>query len=1098
MAPVATGWQARLKPHWSDGGGTYWWQDPDDTAARRRAVVYMYLEDHVYQQYRTEVAADRLVAADGSVRWVVKARKDADSGADVQSMGKSAASPRAAEPTPSPSPLSLHPPAAGQELLSPHGSVGDRSVLDDRSSSPGASPRPTKPGGKKHQERLRRRPHPLAVKTHNQLLGQRLKFDDAQEGQTVRMTPHGCDPTLAAECLYTGTIVAKDKDFITVLWNNADEHGPPERFGMPPRPDRERQEPRHWWDGLGNPVLGELTVEQKFRQRKMRKEAKEAHATRKALLEPRPEHEKLRERHQFQELKQSRDDFLVVLGGGEDENSARIFKRRHITTYGAQDQKVGFTTPHEIPYRPLGERSRRIQTKVKDLTSGLRYPPQTLREQRRRQERLQKGPQLGPNLADVTKQAVIQKDAKDRQQQYGRGGRPKERLVAQQRPKEEEEIPAQRFLSELLKKVDRLSDRDDREGWQRPAEQKVTFDDKAPKTAIECTPAHVEGVRELVMRRRQRRQRRLEEAAGALYGDADTKLKRDPRDQLCVGDIVGLAKAPERGENAGLARSPAATSQAAAKPAGCLRTGEVGVVVRDDAGSKGLLVRGPRDDTSWYREAELSPRRPKDASRGTLYGFTFPREELEQSRLRVDHARKGESFISGLEMRVPDDVLFPPVERKEGECLSQRAQQEAAQATRQRAMSPPPEELVSSETEDELSDRSSPPAPTQDPRRPSRPATAPPCRRRTGAGVFITEVTGEPAVSPTRTQPPPSTAAAMAELETHRLVARALRSREWRKKWHSGKQVHYFEHVKTGRRVRDIGAFLRKHPTGDEDAIGNWRLRCVEQFDPQETPHPRKHERVLRDGQDLDVHGHDCDYWRTRFLHTQHVMHGRLHAQLDRRRQNRGRVYSKVDLLHKMLSSATDQAAAWQLTGQTGVRTCGRATPRPPATPSPAPPEARTPPRRRPPSAPPTRGVNVDVWTKSMRDLSKRESDLTERQSFYDKVLYYCDQVGAPSTQACRVFVSSCRQLLIRRVPPSKDFLCRVLSQLPPGVLLDTETEKVLKAMRADLSVSLDDIVAWFESQGQRAPADVESLRAKERPAGLASYDAMRTSTNTD
>eukprot|EP00756_Hemistasia_phaeocysticola_P045179 Hpha_TRINITY_DN18939_c0_g1::TRINITY_DN18939_c0_g1_i1::g.17480::m.17480 len=417
--PPEGSWRKRLQVQWREGPEPYWWQDADDVGAQKRTVSYVYLEENDYQQYRDAVLADRVVAPDGSTRWRVHAPRGAYSSPVGSPTAKDEA---ASRPGASPSRLSTG--GAGSPIVSPLSalSLGDgagTTASHTNRVKPGA-----KPGAKGQQERVRRRPPPLPVKTHSQLLGEKLRFEDAQEDQVVRMTPYGCKPTLATECLYTGTILKKEKDFITVLWHDADEHGPPEKFGNPPRADRERQEPKFWWNGLGNPVLGELSEQQKFRQKKMRKEAKEAAQTRKALLEPRPEHEKLREKHQFQELRQSRDDFLVVLGGGEDESSARIFKRRHITTYGALNQKEGFATPADVPYRPLGERTRKVQTRVKDLTSGLRYPPQTMREQRRRQERMHRP---AATLVEVTKQAVHQRDTKDRRAGIGRGDRGKVR-----------------------------------------------------------------------------------------------------------------------------------------------------------------------------------------------------------------------------------------------------------------------------------------------------------------------------------------------------------------------------------------------------------------------------------------------------------------------------------------------------------------------------------------------------------------------------------------------------------------------------------------------------------------------------------------------
>eukprot|EP00662_Eupelagonemidae_sp_cell21_P027899 gene27899-970_t len=111
-----------------------------------------------------------------------------------------------------------------------------------------------------------------------------------------------------------------------------------------------------------------------------------------------------------------------------------------------------------------------------------------------------------------------------------------------------------------------------------------------------------------------------------------------------------------------------------------------------------------------------------------------------------------------------------------------------------------------------------------------------------------------------------------------RLVTAALKSREWRKRWHSGKQCDYYQHRTTGR-------------------------RCVEEFDPSVAPQPRTHGLVGRDGTDLDTSHTPWCVWGFR-------MQGQLASQLERRKENRDRVYRKVDLLTKMLHTARDQAEA--------------------------------------------------------------------------------------------------------------------------------------------------------------------------------------------
>eukprot|EP01062_Namystynia_karyoxenos_P030001 TRINITY_DN2245_c0_g1_i1.p1 TRINITY_DN2245_c0_g1~~TRINITY_DN2245_c0_g1_i1.p1 ORF type:complete len:1149 (+),score=304.37 TRINITY_DN2245_c0_g1_i1:87-3533(+) len=1133
---VVHGWEPRLRAHWVETAGSYWWQESAHGAAPRRVISYLYLSDSDYHQWRDKVHAERLVTAEGEVRWIVRG---------------DGAPPPATSPTASASPLrstagSAQPPPelrSARSLFSPASQSGSPGARSPRSpGSPGSPGSPASPGGTKTggklQGRARRRPHPLAVKTHSQLLGQRLRFEDATEGQTVRMTPHGCDPTLAAECLYTGTIVKVEKDSITVLWNNPDDHGPPERFGNPPRPDRERQEPRHWWDGAGNPVLGELSVEQKFRQRKMRKEAKEAHATRKALLEPRPEHEKLRERHQFQELKQSRDDFLVIFGGGEDENSAQYFKRRHLApAYGVQEQKIGFMTPCEAPYRPLGERTRRIQTRVRDLTAGLRFPPQKPKEQRRRQERQQA--QGTASITDVAKAAVHHSHERSRKVKLGcrtTGGAPRSRGPAGAHAgagPEEDDVPMQRMLAELLKKVDRASEKDDKGGWKRPAAQEI-IDERGRVSVMNCTPAQAEGVRELMLRRRMRRQRRVDDAqhVDSVFGDGDAAARRRGRAQLCVGDAVQLAAA--EGQHAAAADGAPGGAPSGRPAAGCLHPGETGMVLRA-ADERGCLVRGPRGDTAWYRDGELATRqhgRPL-SHQAALSGFHFPRFELEQSRQRIDHARKGESFVRGLEACIPDEELFPAIDsREEGKYLSQRARQEAEQAAlRQQRVDASAEGDDGTAEDHGESDGSGSPydSPSCDgdgpaqPRRRSRPGTAPVAGRpragvpkSLGASVFLTEVnqSGDGPQVPNSTlsaataQPLPTGPVPLSENEAQWLLTTALQSREWQKRWHSGKQRIYYQHRQTGRKVLDLARYLHRHPPGDKSAIGNWRLRCVEKFDPRVQPEPRRHEGVGKDGADVEVDGLDCVYWHTRFQHTQYQLHTRLASQLERRRANRARVYTKVDLLCKMLGDATEQAAAWQLSGQTRRGPRRGATPAPSCSPaaslggaqSASEPAAslrsggRSAQPPRPGSAPPTRGVPPavpgDVWTRSMRGLSKTEDEKAQRLAFYEKMLYYCDLVGGPTTMPCKALVNECRNLLVRRLLPGRELLCRAVAALPTGALCDAETEKVLKFMRSDLGVSIDDIVIWFEQQGLRPPAGVDALRAKERSAGLsATFD---------
>ena len=104
---------------------------------------------------------------------------------------------------------------------------------------------------------------------------------------------------------------------------------------------------------------------------------REVTAMRKACRKPKSEYEQLQEKLHFAALRHSHDDFLVLFG-----DKCERYKRKHHTpSYAREELEVGFRTPIECCYVPVGVATRKIQTRMKDLTKGLRYPPATSREQ---------------------------------------------------------------------------------------------------------------------------------------------------------------------------------------------------------------------------------------------------------------------------------------------------------------------------------------------------------------------------------------------------------------------------------------------------------------------------------------------------------------------------------------------------------------------------------------------------------------------------------------------------------------------------------------------------------------------------------------------
>eukprot|EP01065_Artemidia_motanka_P015464 TRINITY_DN19263_c0_g1_i1.p1 TRINITY_DN19263_c0_g1~~TRINITY_DN19263_c0_g1_i1.p1 ORF type:complete len:1467 (+),score=303.95 TRINITY_DN19263_c0_g1_i1:51-4451(+) len=83
--------------------------------------------------------------------------------------------------------------------------------------------------------------------------GRPAPFSEARKGMLVRVWLQSKSDPLETSGVFVGTIVAKEDEGVVIVWNEADQGGPPDDGPGRDlsRPPRQRLIPRDWWDGPG-------------------------------------------------------------------------------------------------------------------------------------------------------------------------------------------------------------------------------------------------------------------------------------------------------------------------------------------------------------------------------------------------------------------------------------------------------------------------------------------------------------------------------------------------------------------------------------------------------------------------------------------------------------------------------------------------------------------------------------------------------------------------------------------------------------------------------------------------------------------------------
>eukprot|EP01063_Lacrimia_lanifica_P020210 TRINITY_DN27540_c0_g1_i1.p1 TRINITY_DN27540_c0_g1~~TRINITY_DN27540_c0_g1_i1.p1 ORF type:complete len:881 (+),score=337.69 TRINITY_DN27540_c0_g1_i1:65-2707(+) len=627
----------------------------------------------------------------------------------------------------------------------------------------------------------------------------------------------------------------------------------------------------------------------------------EMKALRAAFSKPKSEFDALQEKLQFSALRQSHDDFLVLFG-----DRCETYKRRHQTPfYGREVPEVGFNTPVDASYRPIGEAGRRIKLRMKDLTKGLRYPPQTLREaqdKKRKADRDEQKRQLRP--ADGGDGVGKKPGARGRNRMMvgARGADPAAKVPS----KEDEGAPVASQLKKLLELADKKS-------CAEATEELARRKDRAKEKRRE-------EVREIIEARRQ--QRREEDK---------TKAKKQPFTQAMF-----------------------------------------------------------------------------------LQRFAFPKDELKNSKHRVDMVKKGETLVSHIDSHDPVALLFPTPFLKAGENAgrklletSHRGSSDAASDDVDRSEdgdhplhhghasghsfdggSPHSGPARTATTSQRSSNPGRPPAHPMTPRveAPSDAVSSPPPEVVACGGLKrpSTAPLHRAAASPAPSQPPPMSPAA-----------------------------------------QSVGGvpLARRSNAGQPPPIVNWRLKCVEDFDCTAKPPPRVYSGAYEGGGDMEVSGFNCGYWSSRFLSEQFKSQIKLQTALHRRKQNRGKVYGDAAHLATLSQAAAVKAVPWYAA---------------------TPPEAAAKSRQ-------------DLWTRAIRDYSQQTIDLETKAAFYAKVLYYADMVGAPTAVPALHLLLNLREVLVCGADLTRAMLERLAASLPPQAQNDPEFDKLFTYIRSELGIEFAD-----------------------------------------
>ncbi|KAJ9440763.1 hypothetical protein DIPPA_06799 [Diplonema papillatum] len=165
----------------------------------------------------------------------------------------------------------------------------------------------------------------------------------------------------------------------------------------------------------------------------------------------------------------------------------------------------------------------------------------------------------------------------------------------------------------------------------------------------------------------------------------------------------------------------------------------------------------------------------------------------------------------------------------------------------------------------------------------------------------------------------------------------------------------------------------------DVPVVTNRRLKAVEEFEPNAKPSPRVHRDVL--GRDVAVSGYTTSFWNFRFLKGQFTGHANLRTKLEQRRRNCGAIYKSATSLAALTETASRRAVLWGVSGGGSSQTMS--------------------------------STATDLWTSAVQHKDQHAAAVARKASLYKRVLYYCDLLAAPKTDACLSFLNSLRALLI-------------------------------------------------------------------------------------
>ena len=301
---------------------------------------------------------------------------------------------------------------------------------------------------------------------------------------------------------------------------------------------------------------------------------KEVKAMRHACTKPKSEYELLQEKLHFAALRHSHDDFLILFG----DKCERYKRKHHTASYVKEEVLVGFTTPIDSCYRPIGEARRKIQTRVRDLTKGMRFPPQTTKEQQERKRKAERSLHL------------------QQQQQQ------------QQQHHEEHE-------------------------------QDIEEDAEDTEETHAAVPGHDKS---------QRVHRRLRPRTLGLRTERDVRRGGDDESLPVSSQLKKLLELADRKSAGGERGCAEAVDELARKREKVKekRREEVKEMVEARKQMK-------------HEEQEAAVTRRPFTQQMFLQHFAFPKEELKESKHRVDKVKKGESYIQRLDEKSLAALLFP-------------------------------------------------------------------------------------------------------------------------------------------------------------------------------------------------------------------------------------------------------------------------------------------------------------------------------------------------------------------------------------------------------------------------------------------------------